>query len=157
MPRSTVLSEKQMSGFMRHVRDDDSGCHVWAGPRHPQGHGIVSLAGGVSGTAARVIYEHHFGPMRPGSAVLRVCGNKLCVNPHHLKGGSFEDVAKIRRTFGQARLGENVRTAKLKASDIVRIRELKKKGHSFASIAKTYDVTAKTIHNVIKGRTWSHV
>jgi len=142
---------------MRHVREDDSGCHVWVGPKHPQGHGIVSLSGGVSGTAARVMFEHHFGALRIGTAVLRLCGNKLCVNPQHLKGGSFEEVAKVRRTFGQAKLGEKVRTSKLKASDIPRIRQLRKDGRSFASIAKFYGVTAKTIHNVVKGRNWSHV
>lgn len=69
----------------------ESGCWLWAGPTNRRGQPIVSVEG--EGTlVARVAYrlwreEGHklHGPLRPNVPLVPTCGNRLCVNPAHLK------------------------------------------------------------------------
>lgn len=53
--------------------------------------------------------------------------------------------------------GERVHLAKLCPIAIVQIRELRRAGRTYRSIAKEFDVHPSTVGRIIKGVTWAHV
>lgn len=60
------------------------GCWVWAGPPNGSGYATAVVGGRVQGLH-RAMYEHRFGPIRPGLVVDHLCKTRLCINPDHLE------------------------------------------------------------------------
>ena len=97
------LSEKDRSRFWNKVQKTDS-CWMWQGTRRPEtshslGYGSFSVTfesppyGRVTGlfNAHRVAYELCRGPIPPGLQILHSCDTARCVNPDHLRAGTFEE------------------------------------------------------------------
>jgi hypothetical protein len=87
-----------------------------------------------------------------------LCGNGHlgCINPHHLKWKTHWENHQDRHVHGTVRYGEEHHGAKLKASDIPKIRDL---GRSLSpnQIGKQYGVHHMTIRDILSGVTWKTV
>jgi DNA invertase Pin-like site-specific DNA recombinase len=99
-------------------------------------------------SAARYIYEQRHGvTLTSDQQLCHTCnggsGAHGCVNPTHVYIGdaktNMQDAAKLTR------------------EDIPRIIEMRENGSTLGGIAAEFGVSAVTILNVIKGRTWSNV
>lgn len=96
--------------FDRINRDTPSGCHEWMGTRNNGGYGIFYHANQTL-LAHRVIFVMSGGHAAT-PVVMHTCDNPCCVNPKHLKAGSYADNmadmdAKDRRVVGKA--GEHLK------------------------------------------------
>lgn len=69
--------------FMAQVEKTDT-CWNWTGARYKSGYGLVHVTGHVNTLAHRLVYESENGPAGR-KMVDQACGNKLCVNPGHLR------------------------------------------------------------------------
>ena len=68
-------------------------------------------------------------------------------------------ITKIRKGFIWKEVGKELKFSSnkpsgLSAEDIPKIRQLHKDGHYIRAIAKLYGVNERTIHSVLKGRSW---
>jgi len=61
-------------------------CLLWEGGNFTKaGYGRVSIGKGKRVYAHVATYEAQYGPIPDGYEVHHECGNKACVNPHHLE------------------------------------------------------------------------
>lgn len=67
-----------------------SGCHLWIGPVHGQGYGLIRV-NGKTRRAHRVAWALANGPVPSDAMVLHGCDNTSCVNIAHLHLGDARD------------------------------------------------------------------
>ena len=146
--------------FWRHVEKNDGACWLWKGGFRGA-YGKMQVGGKCSQSisAHRFSFELHNGPIPDGMIVMHKCDNPPCVNPDHLKIGTYKDnmddmAAKGRRVVGSLS-GEDNPRSKL-TEDLVRyIRANPHRGHK--DIADELGISPNAVRWVRIGRTWRHV
>lgn len=109
------------------------------------------------------LYIHHLvaeafiGPRPVGALVLHGDGDKLNNHRSNLRYGTqLENIADAR-SHGTLTCGERMGSAKLRAADVLRIREAHLFGAKAGDLAEAYGVTSRPIRAVINRETWKHV
>jgi len=91
---------------------------------------------------------------------MHTCDNPGCINPDHLKLGTYTDNVQDMITKGRQviadRTGEKNPRAKLTASDVAAIK-LRYRTESAPTIAKDYNVSISTICRIANGAIWKSV
>ena len=141
-------------------KGEPQACWPWLGARrNKQGHGHI-LSGDGSGKTVfvhRVSYELAYGPIPEGLIVMHICDNPPCVNPAHLRLGTFKENVQDSKAKGRNNRGSRNGHAKLTEELVVRIREMVAAGAEQKSIAESLGVTDGLISMVVSGKRWSHV
>lgn len=79
-----------------------SKCWTWSGPTNNAGYGMMKVSKKLNmATVHRIMYIEHFKTINYGEKVqvLHKCGEKLCVNPHHLMLGGNDERAELQRKY----------------------------------------------------------
>ena len=74
--------------------NDTQQCWLWRGATNNAGYGMMRVTNELNMILThRVSFIETFKTIKYNSTkeVLHMCGNKLCVNPHHLKSGNHKD------------------------------------------------------------------
>jgi len=140
----------------------ESDCWLWQGQIMSNGYGGISRGKRHEGrvSAHRAAVEIMTGKRVPSDkVVMHLCDNPTCVNPKHLKVGSYQEntqdmIDKGRHRFF-APLGEENGVSKLNPEKVTYIRTQGHKTH--AALGRELDVGASCIRSVRDGRTWGHV
>lgn len=119
----------------------------------PNGYGQIHSKGQTA-YAHRVAWELANGPIFWGAFVLHNCDNRRCVNPAHLRLGSFQDnmddmTDKLRHAHG-ARNGH----AKLTVAQVKSIRLM---DGTHEEIAARFGISRPSVSYIRSGRTWKYV
>lgn len=98
----------QAERFMSHVLKSED-CWLWLGGKQRGGYGAFYYRDGETTrqiSAHRASYLLFIGPLQDGELVLHKCDTPPCVNPAHLKKGSYknnsEDMYEKGRSYPQS-------------------------------------------------------
>lgn len=132
-------------------RSEDE-CWPWTGTRTATGYGQIAFHG-------RQQLAHHValsldGRIQPDYIVSHLCGNRLCVNPKHMR---LTD-AKGNKADGR-RLGENEShpLAKLTKEKVAEIFALHRAGQSQKAISERFGIHPQYVSLILSGRRWGHL
>lgn len=135
------------------------GCWLWHGAHQPDGRGAIGYKGELT-TAPRISWLLHFGEIPNGLHVLHKCDVPACVRPEHLFLGTNLDNIKDAQAKGRLKgvgrgtRGEKSPSAKLRESDIIKIRA---ETGTLKSIGELYGVSLAAIHKIRKRKSWAHI
>lgn len=127
-------------------------CWIWTGGRFQNGYGKITIDGKQQ-RAHRVAFEMEFGPLPEDALLEHTCGNRLCVNPAHLRIGGTRRV----RVYDPSRINRS-RVAKLSEDEVKDIRrQYAEHTMTQRDLATTYGVSLATVQSIIYRRSWKHV
>lgn len=148
--------------FWRYVdkRGPDE-CWPWTAKRERNGYGRIQAGGKGSPQEGAHRLSFRFANGFDPQVVMHTCDNPTCVNPAHLKAGTYkENMADMHRK-GRARpgrlIGPQNHNTKLTADDVRAIRALEGSGHSAASIGRQFGVSHRAITAIWKRENWRHL
>ncbi len=146
----------------RHLEDnvqiDSDGCWIWQkginDKRWPYGVMTINHIKIKTHRVSAIVYLNM--DLKSNFHVLHSCDKPRCINPDHLSLGTHKDNMRGMMERGRhvSSKGEKNGLAKLKLHQVKEIRERKKKGESYSSIARSYGVSLSTPKDIIAGRTW---
>jgi len=157
--------------FWNQTRKTDS-CWIWTGSKTGSlGYGRFGFRNKYY-LAHRLSWEFHFGEIPKGMQICHHCDNPLCVNPDHLFMGTQSDNIKDAVKKGRMKnlfkkghtgldfqrpCGENCHFSKLKLKDIIKIKELLKRGIRTMEIASKFGLSQRYIYDIKNGEAWKHI
>lgn len=143
-------------------RDTASGCWLWTANKNNKGYGMFSVSSYVGKQLAhRLAFADAHGAIPKGALVLHSCDNPRCVNPHHLRLGTFKDnVADMdqrgRRVPNGLR-GVSSPGAMLSDAQVIQIRKDYVAGRPLADIATANGLRRSSLTDITLGRSWTHL
>ena len=127
-------------------------CLIWPYLKGKNGYGVVWFEGRLT-TAHRVVCAKVYGPCPEGKECAHSCGNRICVNPSHLRWATSFENNRDKVGHGTYTQGEKHHSAKLSARDVEEIRE--RRGLELGKhLAARFGVTLSTISMIQHGRNW---
>jgi hypothetical protein len=103
----------------------------------------------------RIVFEQTYGYLP--EVVMHTCDNPRCLNPQHLKAGTWDENNKDRAAKGRSAraVPSRRKITQEQAEEIRRRWELKKPGrdkvNGVLAIAKDYEVDPNVIYNITRG------
>jgi len=103
--------------------------------------------------AHRILWEETYGEVPKKKVVMHLCDNRLCVNLEHLRLGTQMENVHDMHSKGRwcDRKGEKHPLAKIKNTDIQRIKDKYKAGITQIKIAKEFGVCQSSISKITNG------
>lgn len=120
---------------------DPAACWTWIGNCGAAGYPIKTVAGKCL-TGRQWMWQQLFGPVPAGLVVSTTCGNRGCVNPHHLRLCTMAEAV-------QAGNG-----ATLTVDDVRELRALVNNGVPWDLVAARYGISKTTISDVMRRKSW---
>lgn len=125
-------------------------CIEWKGAINSSGYG-VTWKGGKTVYAHRAIID-----AQEDEIVMHTCDNKKCVNPHHLKFGTYAENSQDMVDKGRQAKGEQCGNVKLIEEHVYEIRKLNGLLSS-REVAKQFSISKTNVLDIWKGRIWKHL
>lgn len=152
-----LISKEVELKFWSRVEKSDK-CWEFTGLKNKHGYGRFWFQ-------KRPILAHRFAfEITKGSAkdlfVCHHCDNPSCVNPEHLFLGTPNDNMQDMISKGRSpyRKGESAPNHKLSQADVILIRSMYSGKHGdYTRIATLFNVSYKTISDIVNRKLWPHV
>lgn len=143
------------------VKAGPDDCWVWTGAKAPGGYGVIGVAARKirAYRAHRLSWEMANGQPAPdGMVVMHKCDNPPCVNPAHLKLGTYADntadmMAKGRKVDAGAPGVSNCNA--VLTADLVRY--IRASDKTNVELAREIGVTRATVRKARLGISWPHI
>lgn len=129
-------------------------CIEWPFARS-NGYGYFKRDGRSVGVHRFVCALTHGKPPTRRHEAAHSCGNRPCVNPHHIRWATPVENQADRLTHGTHNRGERMGQHKLTRDQVVEIRERAASGERQKAIAKDYGVTPVTVSNINTRKSWA--
>lgn len=135
-------------------------CWIWRGKTRKDDRGMM-VANGREQRVSRISWQIHAGHAPGALSVLHKCDNPRCVNPRHLfLGTALDNVrdmdAKGRRVTVAMR-GSSNGNSKLRAEDVIRIRDLYTAGTTQPVLCKMYGIAQSSVSRIVLSKGWPDV
>lgn len=127
-----------------------SACLLWNKAVNSAGYG-VTWVGGKQQYIHRVVAK-----AKEGEVVLHTCDNKLCINPDHLRLGSYQDNSLDMVMKGRQAKGEVCGNAKLSEEAVLLIRGCEGLLSS-RETGKKFNISKTNVLDIWKRNTWKHL
>lgn len=146
-----------MNFFDRVEVNDETGCHIWKGPKDKDGYGLFWNHKKLV-RAHRLAFERAYG-IYPGKLfVLHRCDVPSCVNPDHLFLGTAMDNAQDRNKKKRQAKGESfpLRTKRRSVTEEI-VREIRGSNERECEIVRRLKLPQSTVNHIRLRRSWKHV
>ncbi len=130
-------------------------CWEWQAQVGPHGYGCFDHR--FAYRAHRASWILTFGAIPKGMQVLHRCDNKRCVRPDHLFLGTQKENVVDCVNKGRISRGEHRPQHKLTTDNIRAIRDLRKTGLTYKTLAERFNVSLGYICKIVNGTAWRHV
>lgn len=142
-----------MAWLKKHSSYSGDGCLHW--PFGTNAFGYGQIGGCFSILAHRVMCaEAHGMPDDMALQAAHSCGNRICVNPNHLRWDNQSGNEMDKVAHGTHNRGEQHPLSKLTADQVREIRALKGV-KDIAEIAVTFGITNSGVKAILNGQTWT--
>jgi hypothetical protein len=129
-------------------------CWEWPYGRASTGYGHLSYDGKNMGAHRLVCILTH-GDKGSGLDAAHTCGNRGCINPHHLRFATRAENLGDCVAHGTRQRGEQIWSAKLTPDNVQTIRRMGAEGRlSMHQIGEQFDVSHSTISEILSGKRW---
>lgn len=146
----------EAQNFINSLPETDD-CVLWPFKSHYKtGYGSVFFNGKLTGAHRAACVIHHGPPPTDQHQAAHLCGAKKCVNPRHIRWATPSENAQDKILHGTAGIGERNPMAKLKASDVVKIKMSKGKIHQ-KTLADIFNCSPRLIRSIWSGKVWGHI
>jgi hypothetical protein len=133
-------------------QSDATACIKWPFSVQTSGYGQVRLGSRVRRVHRLMCETIHGEQPSPKHEAAHSCGEKLCINPHHLRWSTHSENIADKLDHGTHNLGERNQLAKLTEDDA---RAILDDGRSHVDIAGDYGVHASTIWAIKHRKSWA--
>jgi hypothetical protein len=142
--------------LLRHVRTTSDDCIPWPYGQ-TAGYGQININGRPMLTSRRMCLLAHGAPPFKRAEAAHRCGNRICINPNHIRWATGAENCQEKKLHGTEPRGERRPNAKLTKRDVLRIRRMAATGQSHTSIARLFGVSRQLVGDVARRKTWTHV
>jgi hypothetical protein len=149
-----IPANKRFDDFIR--INEITGCHEWLGKKNNKGYGMLGHEG-KSKLSHRFAWERLHGKIPEGLCCLHKCDNPACNNPDHLFLGTHYENMMDRDAKNRGSLGSRNSMAKLDEDKVKVIDALLRSGMRVFEVAKETGSNPDMVHNILRGKTWTHV
>jgi DNA-binding XRE family transcriptional regulator len=130
-----------------------NGCWLWKGI--PSWDGYCQLQYNWRRMQAHVAaYIAWYGEVPPGLIVMHTCDVRNCVNPEHLRLGTYKSNMEDAVHKGRMATKEKNGNAKLNNEKVAEIKRLRNEGLSQPKIARIIGCSNQTVSNVVNNKYW---
>lgn len=147
---------KPIEWLKQHIDHQSDDCLPWPFGQRDAGYGACTLDGQPMRASRAMCILAHGGAPKDKPEAAHSCGNRICVNPRHLRWSTPAENTSDKWQHGTMLLGEQVNNAKLTEGDVREIRRLSGRLTQKA-LAERFGVSQPAIHSVVSGKTWRHV
>jgi hypothetical protein len=119
----------------------------------PNGYGQIHSKGQTA-YAHRVAWELANGPIPEGAFVIHSCDNRRCVNPDHLRIGTYLD--NIGDMTGKLRHAHGVKNGQAKLT-VKQVKAIRAASGVHTDIAERFGVSQALVSMIRTRRIWKHV
>lgn len=131
-------------------------CCMWPFAKSTRtGYGILNDAKTTTPAHRKQCVLVHGAPPLKQHQAAHSCGNRLCVNPRHLRWATPVENAADQLTHGTRMRGERQGSAKLTREQVHEIRRLKSEGNSGGAIARSMGLSRSHVNRLAKAESWS--
>lgn len=130
-------------------------CWNWRKPKKSNGYGYCFYQG-KNWRAHRLAWLFTYN-RKPKGLILHSCDNRACVNPVHLREGTYKDNAQDKVDRDRQAKGEGHGNAKLNNKIVRSIRQMFTNGLSRSEIARNLKVGRYSVNRVCSRKSWTHV
>lgn len=139
--------------------DKTESCWNWTGAKYRGGYGHFRRK--VNGKwkmykAHRYSYEYFHGPITEGLIVLHTCDNPSCVNPSHLRQGTFKENSQEMVQKGRKKHGFKPNCINLNRNFAENVRQYRKDFPFMLNkeIAEVFDISAAQCSRILSNQIW---
>lgn len=142
--------------FINSIPETDN-CIIWPFKSYYKtGYGSIFFNGKLTGAHRAACIIHHGPPPTGQHQAAHLCGYKKCVNPRHIRWATPSENAQDKILHGTNGIGERNPMAKLKASDVVKIKMAKGQVNS-ETLANIFNCSPRLIRLIWQGGIWRHI
>ena len=104
--KKTRATKPRTMTWLRSMCSQSGECLLWKGPTnkggYPQTHDKQAYRAGKKQTmlVRRLVYGMKNGPIPEGARLMMTCGNRLCLNPAHIRPASYRETAAAAAAAG---------------------------------------------------------
>lgn len=140
----------------RAVQSRSEHCVLWPFAKHKRGYGTLRHEGKMVLAHRLVCQTAHGAPPFEGAEAAHHCGNKLCVNPQHIRWATSAENARDRIVHGTSGRNAANAAAKLSEDDARSIRREYALGlSSQEKIGERYGISQPAVSLIVRRINWA--